>query len=177
MKRRTQLVTYIALSSVTGGSASLFFHHDHEIKDHDEALKTLDLGIVTSGMEANTRLVANADADADADVNADVETDVNSLRRRKLSEISTEMTASNMTASDANTTSTDTQFSLMDCESYDFFWILDLDHSCTYGENGCECEDAKQRVENNEIICEKGITECPDECPICNYCMESLDCL
>ena len=55
--------------------------------------------------------------------------------------------------------------------------IFDLDHSCTYGENGCECKDAKQRVENNEIICEKGITECPDECPICNYCMESLGCL
>ena len=120
MKRRIQLVTYIALSSVTGVSASLFFNHNHEIKDNDEALKTLDLGIVTSGMEANTRLVASADAD----VNADVETDVNSLRRRKSSEISTEMTASNMTASNTNTTSTDTQFSLMDCDSYDFFWYV-----------------------------------------------------
>mmetsp|Transcript_3516 Transcript_3516/g.4327 ORF Transcript_3516/g.4327 Transcript_3516/m.4327 type:complete len:131 (+) Transcript_3516:164-556(+) len=72
---------------------------------------------------------------------------------------------------------TDGLFDLMDCESYDYLWVFDLHHSCLYGENGCECEDAEQRVANDEITCEKGVTACPEECPICIRCMQELGCI
>ena len=62
------------------------------------------------------------------------------------------------------------------CTSY-LNRLFDLHHSCFFGDSGCQCEDAKRRVDNNEILCEKGITECPDDCTVCSKCMRDLGCL
>lgn len=55
--------------------------------------------------------------------------------------------------------------------------LFDLHHTCSFGENGCHCDEAQQRIESGDILCEKGVTECPDDCPICKRCMEDLGCL
>lgn len=47
------------------------------------------------------------------------------------------------------------------------------------GENGCQCDDAKTKVEIGEIICHQGgtSTKYPDECPICDRFMHDLGCI
>jgi len=71
---------------------------------------------------------------------------------------------------------TDSGFDLSDCDLYDFDCVLEIHHSYVYDQ--CRCEDAKRRKEHGEIICEVGTTTtCPDECPICDYCMKELGCM
>ncbi len=53
--------------------------------------------------------------------------------------------------------------------------LFDVTFSCARGE--CRCDDAKERIEKNEIPCDKAITQCPEDCTICDFCMEQLGCL
>ena len=64
--------------------------------------------------------------------------------------------------------------------------LFDVSFSCSHGEDQCECQDAKKRIERNEIVCDannnddnnnNNVTQCPEDCSICKFCMEQLGCL
>jgi len=72
-------------------------------------------------------------------------------------------------------------FNVSRCETYSNYWLWDLALSCESSQNltACECTTAAQLMNDGELSCPDGTDEnpyCPNDCEICDTCMQMLGC-
>jgi hypothetical protein len=66
-------------------------------------------------------------------------------------------------------------FDMADCASFSNDWFLDLASTCVGDDlDACQCIDAERRLSHGQIQC--GVDMCPTNCPICEFCMDTLSC-
>lgn len=76
---------------------------------------------------------------------------------------------------------TENFFNISRCETYSNYWLWDLSLSCESSQNltTCECTTAAQLMNDGDLSCPDGTEEnpyCPNNCEICDTCMQLLGC-
>jgi hypothetical protein len=76
---------------------------------------------------------------------------------------------------------TENFFNISQCETYSNYWLWDLSLSCESSQNltTCECTTAAKLMNDGDLSCPDGTEEnpyCPNNCEICDTCMQLLGC-